>query len=106
MLSNTLRLNLNYLKIIHILHPRYRTKTIGPILKNEHNSKRALTHVITQLISVNMKMKMKNRSHGYDIKRPKKHGLNMDKHNKYKKRVSMMMLICIKGYLRYKTIAS
>ena len=30
----------------------------------------------------------------------------MDKHNKYKKRVSMMMLICIKGYLRYKTIAS
>ena len=21
---------------------------------------------------------MKNRSHGYDIKRPKKHGLNMD----------------------------
>ena len=54
-----------------------------------------------------MEMKMKNRSHGYDIKRPKKTWSKYGhKHNKHKKRVSMMMLICIKGYLRYKTITS
>ena len=38
-----------------------------------------------------MKMKMKNRSHRYDINRPRcRHGYE---HSKYKKRVSMMMLI-------------
>ena len=35
MLSNTLRLNFCYLKIIHILHPRYHPKIIGDILKKE-----------------------------------------------------------------------
>ena len=33
-LSNTLRLNLSYLKIIHILHPRCHLKMIRYILKN------------------------------------------------------------------------
>ena len=37
------------------------------------------------------KMKMKNRSHRYDINRPR-HG---QEHSKYKNRLSMMMLICI-----------
>ena len=31
-LSNTLRLNIGYLKIIHYLHPRYHPKIIGHIL--------------------------------------------------------------------------
>ena len=35
MLSNTLSLNLSYLKIIPILHPRYQTKTMEHILKNK-----------------------------------------------------------------------
>ena len=33
MLSNSLRLNFCYFKIIHFLHPRYYSKIIGDILK-------------------------------------------------------------------------
>ena len=47
-----------------------------------------------------MKMKMKNRSYRYDINKSKsRHGY---KYGKYKKCLSMMMLICIPGgiYLR------
>ena len=44
-----------------------------------------------------MKMNMKIRSHRYDLNRPKsKHG---HKYSKYKKCLSMMMLICIKQHL-------
>ena len=35
MLSNTLKLNISYLKIIHILHPHYHPKIIVYILKNK-----------------------------------------------------------------------
>ena len=40
LLSNTLRLNLCYLKIIHILDSRYHTIIIGHILKNKQKNKR------------------------------------------------------------------
>ena len=44
-----------------------------------------------------MKMNMKIRSHRYDLNRTKsKHG---HKYSKYKKCLSMMMLICIKQHL-------
>ena len=44
-----------------------------------------------------MTMKMKNRSHRYDIyKSRSKHGLE---HSKYKECLSMMMLICIKQHV-------
>ena len=33
-MSNTLRLNFCYLKIIEFLHPRYLPKILGDILKN------------------------------------------------------------------------
>ena len=33
-LSNTLRLNFCYLKIMHFVHPRYHSKIIGDIIKN------------------------------------------------------------------------
>ena len=36
MLSNTLRVNFCYLKVIRILHSRYHSKIIGHILKNDH----------------------------------------------------------------------
>ena len=36
MLSNTLRSNFCYLKVIRILHSRYHSKIIGHILKNDH----------------------------------------------------------------------
>ena len=65
MQSNTLRLNFCYLKIIHILHPRYHPKIIGHVPKI---SKRTSLCVFPRLII--MKMKMKNRSHRYDINRP------------------------------------
>ena len=39
MLSNTLRLNICYLEIIHILHPRYHLKIIGYIKKNQKKRK-------------------------------------------------------------------
>ena len=43
-----------------------------------------------------MKAKKKNRSHRYDINRPtSRHGLT---YSKYKKSLSMMMLICIKQH--------
>ena len=44
-----------------------------------------------------MKVKTKNRSHQYNINRPtSRHGFTYT--NKHKKRLSMMMLICIKQH--------
>ena len=39
MLSNNLRLNFCYLKVIRILHQRYHSKIIGHILKNKQKNK-------------------------------------------------------------------
>ena len=78
MLSNTLRLNFDYLKINHILHPRYHPKVIGHTLENKQKNKCACIHEIIQLIIMKMKMKKKNRSHRYDINRPRsKHRQNI-----------------------------
>ena len=44
MLSNTLRLNFYYLKIIQILRPRYHPKIIGHILKSKQKSKCVCIH--------------------------------------------------------------
>ena len=60
MLSNTLRLNFCYLKIIHILYPPYLPKMIGHILKNKQKNKYVCKHEIKRLIIMNIKMKMKN----------------------------------------------
>ena len=97
MLSNTLRLNFCFLKIIHILHPRYRPKIIGHIIKSKPKNKCVCIHEITQLIVRKMKMKMKNRSHRYDRNRPRfKH---RHQYGKYKICLSMMMLICFQEQL-------
>ena len=58
MLSNTLRLNFYYHS-----HP----KIIGHILKNNEKNKWVCFYEITCLIRVKMMMKMKNRSHRYEI---------------------------------------
>ena len=69
MLSNTLRLKFCYLKIIDILHPRYRLKIIGHIQKI---SKRTNLSVLMK-----MEMKVKNKSHRHDLNRPSfRHGKN------------------------------
>ena len=44
MLSSTLRLKFWYLKIMRVI-VCYQTKTIGHILKNKQNSKRACIHM-------------------------------------------------------------
>ena len=44
-----------------------------------------------------MKMKTKNRSHRYDINRPRSRYELKD--SKYKKCLNMMMLLCIKQHL-------
>ena len=66
MQSNTLRLNFCFLKIIHILHPCYHPKIKRMCIS---------THEIIRLIRMKMKVKMKNRSHRYNIYRPRsRHG--------------------------------
>ena len=82
MLSNTLRLNFCYLKIIHILQPRYHPKIVGYILKNKPKSECVCIHEIMRLIV--MKMKMKNRSHRYNLI-----GLDMDANIVNKRSVSV-----------------
>ena len=90
-LSNTLRLNFDYLKIIHILHPRYRPKIIVHTLKNKQKNKCFYIHEIIRLIVRKMKMKKKTRSHRYDIDRPRsRHG---HKYSTYKTCLSLIMLM-------------
>ena len=97
MLSNPLRLNFCYLKIIHILYLRYHPKIIVYILKDKQKNKCVCIHEIILLIIMKMKMKMKNWSHRYDINRLRpRHG---HKYSTYKTCLSMMMLMCIKQHL-------
>ena len=71
MLSRTLRLDFWYLKIIHILHRRYHPRIIGHILRNKQKNKYVCIHEIMRLIIMKMNMKMKNRSHRYNINKPR-----------------------------------
>ena len=91
MLSNTLRQNFCYLKIIHILHQRYYLRIIGHSLKNKQKNKCFCIHEIIRLIIKEMHMKIKNKSNRYDINRPRSR--HRHKNSKYKKYLSMMMLI-------------
>ena len=74
MLSNSLRLNFCYLKNIRILHP----KIIQHILENKQKNKCVCIYEIIQSIIMKMIMKMKNRSHRYDMNRFRsRHGQNI-----------------------------
>ena len=54
MLSNTLRLNFDYLKIIHIYNLRYHPKiTVEHIFKNTHKSKCVCVHDMQLIIMKN-----------------------------------------------------
>ena len=70
-LSNTLRLNFWYLEVLGIFHPRYHPKIKGHILKNSQRNKYACIHETMRLIIMKMKIKINNRSHRYDISRPR-----------------------------------
>ena len=80
MLSNTLRLT------------SYHSKMMGHILKSKQKEQACLYLWINENEDENEK-----RSHRYDLNRPRtRHG---HKYSKYKKCLSMMMLICIKQHL-------
>ena len=65
--------------------------------ENKQKNKCVFTHVIIQLFIMETKMKIKNISHRYDINRHRpRYG---HKYSKYKKCLSMMLLICIKEHL-------
>ena len=97
MLSNTLRLNFCYLKIIHILHTRYHPWITGHILKAKQKNKYVCIYEIIRLIIMKIKMKMKNRSHRCNIYRP--WSRHEHRFNKCKKCLTMMMFKCIKQHL-------
>ena len=71
---------LQYLKNIHILHPRCHSKIIEHILKSKQKNECVCIHEILRLIIMKMKMKMKNGSHRYDINR---HGHKYSEYKKY-----------------------
>ena len=89
-------MNFCYLKIIPILHPHYHSKVIGHILKSKQKKKCVCIHEIIRLIILKMKMQKNNRSHLYDINRPRSRYRH--KYSKYKNYLSMMMFICIKQH--------
>ena len=74
---------------------RYHRKKIRDILKNAKKNEYVCFEFIWLMI-LKMRLKMKTRSHGYDIKRHRpKHG-----HKYTKKNVAqIMMVICIKQHL-------
>ena len=53
----------------------------------------AFIHQIIRLIITKMKVKVKNRLHRHDMNRPS--SSNGQKYSKYKRYLTMMMLICI-----------
>ena len=82
-LSNTLRLNFCYLKIIRFLYPRYHPKIIGNTLKNVQKTSTPVKWVY-MIMTMKVRLKMKNRPiHGH-------------KCTKYKICLSIMIVICIK----------
>ena len=94
MLSNSLRLNFPYLKIIHILHPSYHLEIIGYVIKNKQKNNFVSK---MKMMKMKMKMKMKNKSHRYDINRPRSR--HEHKYTEDKKCLTIMMVICVKQHL-------
>ena len=90
-LSNTLRLNFNYLKII-----RFFSFTLPSMNKIRH-SKKCTKNKYVCFNDVTWFMIMKNRSQSYKINCPMpRHGYQ---YTKYKMCLSIIMVICIKQHL-------
>ena len=87
-LSNTPKL-----KIIRLLYPRYHPKIIRDILKNVEI---CLNQVIS-FMAVKMRLKMKNRSHRYNIKRLRPR--QGPEYTKYKMFLRIMITKFIKQHL-------
>ena len=91
--DHTLMLNFCYLKIMHILQPRYHPKIIGNVLKTNQNNKCVCIYQTIRLIIIQIKMKMKDRSHRYDLNW---RGLDMDTNAVKIRSVSVWWYSCIK----------
>ena len=97
MLSNIQRMNFCYLKIIPNVHPSYDTGIIRHSVRNKRKNSCVCIHQVMWLIIMKMKMEVNISSHVYDINRPRSwHG---HKYSKWKKCLSIMMLVCIKEHL-------
>ena len=72
---------------------RYHSKIIGDVLKNVNHY--IYLNEILWLIRTKVRLKMKNRSHRYDINRPR-HG---HRYTKYKICLNTMTVICMKQHL-------
>ena len=91
MLSNALRLNVCNLKMCSGALSTLSSKSIWHVLKNKQKNKSICIYEIKRLIIMNMKVKMKNRSHRYDTSRPRsRHG---PKYGKCEECLFMMLLI-------------
>ena len=96
---NTLRLNFCYLKIVYPSHSCYHPKLIWDILKKCAKSKCACFNEIIWLTIMKIRVKMNNRSHRYYMTITRlRHGCN---YTKYKKCLSIMMVICNKQHLSH-----
>ena len=98
MLSNTLRLNFCYLKLINTLHSHYHPKIIGHILKNKQKNKCLYWGNYTINHNENEDGK---ESRQYWYNKNKSWSRNGDKYSICKKSLSMLMLICIKACICY-----
>ena len=77
------------MKIIYFLYPRYCPKIIADIVKNVQ--KLSMFLQMRQLMTMKLRMKLKNGSHRYDIDRPRpRHG---QRYTEYKMCLIIMMVI-------------
>ena len=77
--------------VIHVISKNNR------IYFKKSKVKLVFIYEITRLLVMKMKIKINNRSHTYDINRPRSR--DGHKHSKYKKCLNMKMLICIRQHL-------
>ena len=93
-LINTLRLNFPYLKIYMLSSS---TLSCENNSKNCTKSKYVCFNDVIWLITIKMRLKIKNRSQRYDINWPRPNYGH--KYTKYKMCLSIMMVLCIKQHL-------
>ena len=84
--------------IVHFLHSRYYPKTTDFLQKKvQKNSASVCFNEVVWLIAMKLNMKMNNRSHRYDLNRPRpRHGHRC---TQYKTCLSIMIVTCIKQHL-------
>ena len=93
-LCNILRPNFCYLQIICLLHPRYRKK--NRTYSKKMYKKTIVSVLMNYMINYNENENEKQIRPRHELRPRPRHGF---KYSKYKKCLSLMMLICIKQHL-------